>query len=83
MNKQRILKQATRLVVALSLLLVAACSPPQYVYSDTLKVTAVYNSDGSPRGKFKYKAYDGDGTIIIWSDQKFKVGDTLIITLSD
>lgn len=77
------LRKAPLLAVYLTALLVAGCSPSQYVYSDKLKVTAVSDSNGSPRGKFKYDTFDGDGTITIWSDQEFKVGDQLIITLSN
>ena len=81
MNKLK--RTSLLLAVGLTALLVGGCSPPQYIYSDELKVTAVEDSDGSPRGKYKYSTYDGDGRIVIWSDQVFEVGDRLMISLSN
>ena len=76
-------KKITLLAVILTAGLVAGCSPTQYVYSDRLTVEEIEISTIPERGKYKYTTSDGDGSIVIWSNQEFKFGDELFITVSN
>lgn len=83
MNKLNSRKNAKLLAIFLSALLVGACTPTQYVFSDTLIVIEAFTLANDKRGTYKYICNDGDGDIVIWSNKEWKRGDTIEISKSN
>lgn len=67
----------------LSVVFFASCDEmmKQIIYEgEGLIVTGVKIGSKPERGKYIYYTKDYDGTIVVWSNEEFKIGDTLLLS---